>query len=162
MALSKVDSVVQSTERSFLPNVALLKKAGSFAAVGVINAGIDFAVFWTGVQFLGLGKISANVLSWCVAVSGSYIMNSFFTFAAESGRKLTFPAYGKFVVSGIAGLVASTTALVIGDWVLAFVLDNENWRLALAKLGAIGVSFIVNFSMSHFVVFRQRPADKQT
>jgi putative flippase GtrA len=26
----------------------------------------------------------------------------------------------------------------------------------IAKLGAIGVTFLVNFSLSHFVVFRRR------
>lgn len=141
--------------------MALLKKAGSFAAIGFVNAAIDFAVFWTAAQTFGTPKILANVLSWMVAVTASYMMNTFITFAAESGRKLRWKSYFTFAGSGIAGLVANTAALLIGDWMLTFVFDDENWRLALAKIGAIGVSFVVNFSMSHFIVFRKRPAAGQ-
>lgn len=138
------------------PHVDLLRKAISFGLVGVVNATIDFAVFWTAFHAGGVAKIPANVLSWVVAVSCSYVMNSFFTFAAESGRKLRWRAYGAFVASGIAGMVASTTALVVVDWALRPVIAGDDPRLALAKIAAIGVSFVVNFSMSHFVVFRPR------
>jgi putative flippase GtrA len=141
--------------------LAMVKKAGSFAAIGVVNASIDFAVFWTAVYALAVEVIPANVLSWAVAVSASYVMNSFFTFAAESGRKLRWKSYFTFAAGGIAGLVANTAALLIGDWFLGLFLSGENLRLALAKIGAIGASFIVNFSMSHFVVFRAPPADRQ-
>jgi putative flippase GtrA len=91
-----------------------------------------------------------------VAVSASYAMNSFTTFAAESGRKLRWRAYGAFVLSGVAGVIASTAALVIADRLLLSVIAEEKPRLAVAKLLAIGVSFLVNFSLSHFVVFRPR------
>ena len=39
--------------------------------------------------------------AWLVAVTGSYVMNSSVTFAAESGRKLRWRAYAAFVVSGV-------------------------------------------------------------
>jgi putative flippase GtrA len=143
--------------RVWLP---MVRKAGSFAAIGFVNAAIDFAVFWIGVHALGLEVVVANVLSWSVAVTCSYAMNSWFTFATESGRKLRWKAYFTFAASGIAGLIANTAALLIGDWLLGFFLPEGNLRLALAKIGAIGASFIVNFSMSHFVVFRARPAGR--
>jgi putative flippase GtrA len=155
----KVDPVVQSTQSPVRSHVGLLKKAGNFAAIGVVNAAIDFAVFWAAVQTFDIPKIPANVLAWAVAVTASYMMNSFITFAAESGRQLKWSAYTKFVAGGVAGMIANTAALVIGDWVLSFFLASEDWRLAIAKIGAIGVSFVVNFSMSHFVVFRQKAAN---
>ena len=136
--------------------VVLLRKAGAFAGIGFINAAIDFAVFWTAVQAFDLAKIPANVLAWLVAVSASYMMNSFITFAVESGRKLRWRSYGTFVASGILGMIANTAALIIGEKLLAAVLADADLRLAMAKVGAIGVSFVVNFSMSHFVVFRRR------
>lgn len=137
----------------------LMRKAGSFAAIGFINAGIDFAVFWTAVQAFDVPKIPANVLAWAVAMSASYVMNSFITFAAESGRKLRWRAYATFAASGVVGMIGNTIALVAGDWVLSYVLPNEDWRLAAAKIGAIGVSFVINFTMSHFVVFRKAHAN---
>jgi putative flippase GtrA len=85
-------------------------------------------------------------------VSGSYVMNSFVTFAAESGRRLHWRAYGTFVASGIAGVLANTTTLVVASY----------WVPVLAaKLLAIAVSFAVNFSLSHFVVFRARTGEAE-
>jgi len=136
-----------STDRS------LRLKAMSFGAIGVVNTLIDYSMFLFGYYMLGLPLVPANVLSWLVAVSGSYVMNSYITFAAESGRQLRWRAYATFVASGIAGLIANTLTLVAVSYVLPVLV---------AKLFAIAVSFLVNFSLSHFVVFRPgRPAAKE-
>jgi putative flippase GtrA len=74
-------------------------------------------------------------------------MNSFITFAAESGRRLTPRAYLTFVASQVLGLIANTGTLVLAALVVPVLF---------AKLLAIGAGFLVNFSMSHFVVFRTR------
>ena len=145
-------------------------KAVSFALVGVVNTLVDASVFFLVYALLGtvpaaseaLGRIAAlvhlgdistvrliasNLVSWLVAVSGSYVMNSSITFAAESGRKLRWRSYATFVMSGIAGVIANTAVLVLAAQVLPV------WG---AKGLALLVSFIVNFSLSHFVVFRRR------
>src|ERR1700745_65549 len=67
---------------------AILLKAVSFGLVGLVNLTIDFAVFSIGYFYFGLPIIAANVLSWIVAVTNSYVLNSRITFAAESGGKL--------------------------------------------------------------------------
>src|SRR5262249_30286504 len=126
---------------------AVALKAASFALVGVVNTVIDFSVFWTAVRYLGWPLIPSNVLSWMVAVSCSYALNSFITFGPESGRVLRWRDYLVFAVSGIAGMVASTATL--------FALSHV-MQLAIAKLISIAVSFAVNFSLSHFVVFKMR------
>ena len=69
----------------------------SFAAVGVVNSVIDFGVFWIAVQYFGAPLVPANVLSWLVAVSNSYVLNSFITFARESNRELRWHTYAKFL-----------------------------------------------------------------
>ena len=122
-------------------------KAASFAMVGVVNTFIDLGIFLAAYNLLQLPLIPANVLAWLVAVSGSYVMNSFITFAAESGRQLRWRAYGAFVASGVAGVITNTAILVVASY----------WLPVLAaKLLAIAVSFVVNFSLSHFVVFKAR------
>ncbi len=155
-ALDPIRPLAPRAVASLEARLALLRKAMTFAGVGFVNAAIDFAVFWTAVQAFDLDKIPANVLSWFVAVTGSYMMNSFITFAAESGRKLRWRSYITFVASGVLGMIANTAALLVGEKLLAAVMADADLRLALAKIGAIGASFIVNFSMSHFVVFRRR------
>lgn len=126
---------------------ALSLKAASFAMVGVVNTLIDASVFFLAYAFLTSSLVAANVLAWLVAVSCSYVMNSFTTFAAESGRQLTLRAYGTFVASGIAGVIVNTTVLVIAA---------QSLPVWAAKGLAILASFLVNFTLSHFVVFRPR------
>lgn len=136
---------------------ALFRKAISFGLIGVLNTGVDFAVFWIGAQAFGLALVVANTLSWFVAASGSYVMNSMVTFAAESGRKLGWRAYATFLASNLLGLVANTTTLIIiANLFAPTLLADRSSQLAVGKLCAIGASFVVNFSLSHFVVFRRR------
>jgi len=132
---------------------ALSLKAVSFAFVGVINTAIDASVFFTALAFLTTSLVVANLLAWLVAVSCSYVMNSFVTFAAESGGRLGWRYYASFVASGVAGWAANTAVLVLA----ADYLHVPVWG---AKALAILVSFAVNFSLSHFVVFRPRKAAK--
>ena len=141
--------------------IAFFAKAVSFGLVGVVNTGVDFCIFWIAAQEFGLPLVVANVISWTVAVSGSYVMNSLFTFAAESGRRLSWRAYATFVVSGIIGLVANTTALLLAARLAPLVIAEPSAQLAAAKACAILASFVVNFTLSHFVVFRRRPATAQ-
>jgi putative flippase GtrA len=151
---------------------AISLKAVSFALVGVVNTVVDYSLFlgaqamlghslsaiaffnWLSVS-CGCGSstaillIAANMMSWSIAVSGSYVMNSSITFAAESGRKLRWRSYFAFLASGIVGWLANTTTLLVAAQ--AFLLP-----IWLAKAIAVLASFVVNFSLSHFVVFRVR------
>ena len=126
---------------------AVLTKATSFALVGLVNLLVDFSVFSFAYFYLGLRIIAANVIAWCVAVTGSYVMNSQFTFAAESGRQLRMKDYASFVVSQIGGLITNTATVFIGSYFVPVLV---------AKGLAIFVGFLVNFSLSHFIVFRRR------
>jgi putative flippase GtrA len=151
--------IVSALEARIAMRLVLLRKAVSFGLIGVVNTFVDLAVFMFGVKVLGLPLVPANVLSWIVAITGSYVMNSHITFAAESGRQLTWRSYATFAASGIAGVVANTATLVVIAALLEPSLPNAS--VLIAKLAAIGVSFVVNFSMSHFVVFRRRPESER-
>lgn len=151
---------------------AVSLKAASFALVGVLNTAVDYCVFLlaraalersvaTLAVFERLADwcrcskpetillIAANMTSWIVAVSVSYILNSSITFAAESGRKLRWRHYLTFAASGIAGLIVNTAVLVFAAAILLL-------PVVLAKALAILASFVVNFLLSHFVVFGSR------
>jgi len=153
-------------------NRALTVKAISFALIGAVNTLVDYSIFLVARAALNrspsaqalfdsvaascrcadpttVALIAANMISWTIAVSGSYILNSSITFAAESGRKLRWRSYLIFLASGIVGWFANTATLVFG----AQVMQLPVW---VAKAIAILASFVVNFSLSHFVVFRVR------
>lgn len=128
---------------------AVALKALSFGLVGIVNSAIDFSVFSLAYYYLELPIIVANTLAWIVAVTGSYVMNSTITFAAESGRRLAFRHYVAFALSQVAGFFANTGTV----WCLVELGHVPAWA---AKIAAIAVSFVVNFSLSHFVVFRAK------
>lgn len=163
---------LEALAHRFLPDPgrrAVAVKAVSFALIGVVNALVDLGVFWVFHSRVGLSIIAANLISWCVAVTGSYVMNSMTTFAAESGRKLRLKSYASFLLAQVAGFVANTATVIIAAAVIPIL-----WRIffgpdapieffghpvdpaVLGKVPAIGSSFLVNFSLSHFVVFRRR------
>jgi len=129
--------------------VFLLARAGFDASSGALAAFDAFSGFCRCGSAATLTLIASNTISWLVAVTGSYIMNSSITFAAESGRKLKWRAYFAFVLSGVAGWLANTATLLAAAEILLLPV----W---LAKVVAILASFVVNFSLSHFVVFRSR------
>lgn len=128
----------------------MVRKAVSFALIGVMNTIVDASIFFLALAYITSSLVAANILAWIVASAGSYVMNACITFAAESRRRLRLSAYGAFVASGIVGLAANTAALVV---------TAQFAPVWFAKLVAIGVSFLVNFSLSNFVVFRPHPSD---
>ena len=122
-------------------------KALSFGLIGVVNSAVDFGVFSLGYYYFGLSILASQLIAWIIAVTGSYVMNSTITFAAESGRRLEARAYATFVLAQVAGFLANTATVLVAS------LFMPVWA---GKLLAIGASFAVNFSLSHFVVFKRR------
>lgn len=120
------------------------RQAAQFALVGFVNLVVDFTVFFVALAFLTSWIVAANVLAWTVAVSGSYVLNSLITFAAESGRRLGWRAYLAFVLSQVLGLVANTVTLVLAAAVMPILI---------AKVAATLVGFAVNFTLARHLVF---------
>lgn len=127
---------------------ATIFKLVSFGSIGVVNTAIDFGVFSLGYYLLGLPIVVANMCSWAVAVTCSYLLNSTITFSIDGRRELVVRNYLAFVLAQMAGFAANTATVVIASHFMPVLLG---------KLLATGASFIVNFALSHFVVFR-RPA----
>jgi putative flippase GtrA len=129
----------------------MVAKMISFGVIGLGNTVIDLGIFTLAYQVLQVALVPANVMAWFVAVSCSYVMNTMITFHAESGRVLRRKDYLSFVASGVLGVITTTTTLV--------VLSNF-MPVLFAKLASILAGFVVNFTMSHFVVFRPKlPAE---
>jgi putative flippase GtrA len=133
-------------------NRAIPAKAASFALVGVVNTLIDVNVFAIAYGIFDILLIPANLLAWLVAVSFSYAANAMTTFGPESGQVLTVRDYVKFVMSGAAGGLIATTALVIASKFVPVIT---------AKLISIFAGFAANFLLSNFYVFRSKRGDSE-
>jgi putative flippase GtrA len=128
-------------------NRAISAKVASFALVGVVNTLIDVNVFAIAYAIFGIPLIPANLLAWLIAVSFSYAANAMTTFGPESGQVLTIRDYVKFVMSGAAGGLIATTALVVASGFFSVIT---------AKLISIFAGFAANFLLSNFYVFRSK------
>ena len=126
---------------------AVSLKALSFALVGLVNTAVDATIFFLLLAYATPSLVAANVTAWFIANTGSYVMNSFTTFSAETGGKLSLKHYAGFVGSGLVAVTASTITVVLAAKLMPV------WA---AKAIAILVSFVVNFSITHFVVFRAK------
>ncbi len=126
-----------------------------FGLVGLVNAGVDAAVFFTLVAILTHWASAAihpdwililsNACAWIVAVTCSYVLNSRFTFARHSGGKISLRDYLLFAASQFGGFLAHTAMLVAAA---------KYFPLPVAKLLGIGVGFVVNFTLARAIVFR--------
>lgn len=125
----------------------LITKMVSFALVGLINLVIDIAFFALLYSVFHFPLALANLTAWLVVTSASYVMNSMFTFRAETNRIMRRKDYIRFGLAGIVGVCLSTSVLIL--------LSNYV-SVPVAKLASIGVGFVTNFTMSNFVVFRKR------
>src|SRR2546421_13111184 len=126
---------------------AVALKALSFALVGLVNTAVDATIFFLLLAYVTPSLVIANVTAWFIANTGSYVMNSFTTFSAETGGRISARHYAGFVGSGIVAVTASTITVVIAAKFIPV------WA---AKGIAILVSFAVHFPITHFVVFRAR------
>ena len=123
----------------------VLAKLFSYASIGLVNVIVDVATFTVAFKLVGIPLVPSNVLSWFVAVTGSYAMNTKITFEKETGGLYSLGRYASFAASGIFGLVVATTTLVV---------LSQYVNIPVAKLVSIVAAFGVNFSVSHFFVFR--------
>src|SRR5947199_10250939 len=126
---------------------AVALKALSFALVGLVNTAVDATIFFLLLGYVTPSLVIANVMAWFVANTGSYVMNSLTTFSTETGGRLRLKDYAGFVGSGLVAVTASTATVVIAAQFMPV------WG---AKAIAILVSFAVNFTITHFVVFRPK------
>lgn len=128
----------------------------SFGMIGLVNGVVNYAVTVAATVLalapLGLAGSAvalgaAKALGWAVAVTNSYLLNAMITFAAESGRRLAWGTYGRFVASGTLGLAVE---------VASFLIAVRYLPLSLAAVVPVGFAFIANFAMTRLVVFPAR------
>ncbi|HEY1133050.1 MAG TPA: GtrA family protein [Nocardioides sp.] len=112
-----------------------------FAAVGVLNTGIDVGLFL--LLHDALGIVLANLVSTSAGMVFSFVVNGLVTFSAQ---RLTWRQAGLFVAT------TGTTMWVLQPLFIHAALLVVDPLLA-AKMLAIGCSLVVNFAAYRFVVW---------
>ncbi|MBW5447293.1 GtrA family protein [Cohnella sp. CFH 77786] len=126
-------------------------RMAKFGLVGLMNTGVDFAVFVTLVYGLAFPSVWAQVISYGCGVASSYLLNRKWTFA--SGGRSSWSEIMRFaVVNGASFGLA--TGLLLG-------LEQAGWTPALAKGASILISTAVNYAGSRYWVFRMESRENR-
>ncbi|MGI5405311.1 GtrA family protein [Streptomyces chartreusis] len=115
-------------------NARGLRQFASFAAIGVVNTAIYYAVYVT-VNFR-LPYLAAHAVGYAVAMSASFLLNSWITLRT----KPTWRGFARYPLSGAVNFVASGVVLHLA--VRALGMD-ENVAALVAGLLATPLSFLV-------------------
>lgn len=82
-------------------------RVGRFAAVGVLNTLIDFAVFSVLALVLGLHVALANTVSYSAGIANSYVWNRHWTFS-DRRSDVWVPELTRFIAANIGGWAVNT------------------------------------------------------
>lgn len=114
-----------------------------FALVGVLNTGIDVAVFFL-LTWLGIPYVAAQVVSYSSGAANSYLLNKIWTFRSCG---LSYAEIVRFVIVNLVSLGISVVSLTL-------LYDTAGLELAAAKGGATVCALAANFIGNKLWVFR--------
>jgi putative flippase GtrA len=129
-------------------SASLIKKIIRFGLVGASGMVLDYGVTYTLKEFFEVDKYVANFFGFAVAATSNYVLNRKLVFA-ENARK-NRQQYPTFIAIALVGLLLNSGII----WLLTDKLFAMNFYIA--KGLAIGLVFIWNFSMNHWLNFRSR------
>jgi putative flippase GtrA len=120
-----------------------MKQLMRFAAVGVLNTVLGYAVIFACMYLAGLGAVTSNVIGYLVGLIVSYVMNRTFTFrsVAPASREMI-----RFVSIFLLAYLANLAVLVLS-------IDHFGVHEGVAQIGAGVVYFGLSFIMNKYYVF---------
>ena len=110
---------------------------------------IDLGIGWTLANFAGLPLVYGAAVGFFAGAVFNYVLHEFWTFKADDSRLSLKRAVLYVVMIGVTlvarlGVVAVLTPLASGKIGSLSVL-----------IAAVGVSFVVNYLLSRFVIYRR-------
>jgi putative flippase GtrA len=120
-----------------------LKEFIKFALVGLLNTGVDVAIFSL-LVWLGISYLAAQIISYSCGAANSYLLNKLWTFRSCG------VSYAEMVRFAVVNLVS----LGISVALLALLHDRAGMGLAAAKGGATLCALAANFIGNKLWVFR--------
>ena len=129
----------------------ILSRFGVVVIGGLI---LDISVSWSVSQAFGWPLWLSATLGFCVAASGNYLAHEFWTF---TDRKGSFsPSRALSYV--LAMIVTLGTRLAVIACLSPVIAPSPINNLAIL-LAAAGLSFLVHYIFSRFLIFRPQPEE---
>jgi putative flippase GtrA len=114
-----------------------------FALVGLLNTGIDVAIFFLLTRF-GIPYVAAQVISYSCGAANSYLLNKVWTFRSSG---LSYVEIVRFTTVNLISLGISVV-------VLTLLHGTVGLELAAAKGGATVCALAANFLGNKLWVFK--------
>lgn len=120
---------------------------GKFMTVGLLNTAIDAATYFIITRWLGLGTmlVLAKGIAYVFGMVNSFFWN----------RTWTFGDQGNIWRAAELFMLTHLFALAINAGTMALALDWLGWPEILALGAATGASFVWNFVLNKWVVFKE-------
>jgi len=115
-----------------------------FALVGSSGLIIDFGITYLLKEQFLINKYFANSIGFSFAVISNYFLNKYWTFH-DLDPEIFFQA-GKFILIAIIGLT-------INNQVIYLFNHKKDWNFYIAKVFAVGIVVLWNFSANYFYTF---------
>ncbi len=114
-----------------------------FGLIGFSGLIIDFSITFLLKEKLKIHRYIASSCGFITAASSNYILNRLWTF--QSHNSMILFEYGSFIFISVIGLAINN---------LFIYLFEKRFRFYLAKLCAIFVTTVWNFTANYFITFR--------
>ena len=125
-------------------NRTIILKFLKFCLVGFSGMLVDFGFTWLCKEKFKWNKYVSNSIGFVLAATNNYIWNRWWTFQSDNAN---IPIeYGKFFVISVIGLG-------LNNLVIYLLHEKLKLNFYLAKLIAIGVVTVWNFTMNYRFTF---------
>lgn len=118
-----------------------------YGVIGGFSAGIDFVVFYSLTNILGVYYLVANIFSVTIGITISFILNKKYNFKVKDRVLKRFLI---FISIGFGGLLLSSTLLYF--FVDILILDK-----IISKILSIVLVVLIQFILNKFITFKNGP-----
>lgn len=139
--------------------VPFLFQFSKFAAIGFLNAAIDFGLINLLVTITGITKgvniIWINTISFSMATVNSYFWNKYWSFEEKS--KIRFKQFIQFLVVSLIGILINDGIVFIGTTFIEplYGLNAISW-VNVIKIAGAAIALLWNFIGYRMIVFKKQ------
>ena len=120
-------------------------QAARYGVVGVLNTGIDVALFFALINYANLEPVVATVISYSVAAANSFTINRLWTFSGRSASGSTLREAAIFAGVTVLGVIVQAATLAVVQPVAGVIV---------AKVCATLTAFAATFWLNKRVTFK--------